>query len=267
MQTIRCAVDIKVTESGRNAPEYQLDSDLNGEITLQDLLEYTKSSLILIAHEVLKEEQDAGFDKNPVVAVDGRVGKPVENVSPLGSIEFTSKADINQMLIDTYVSLLDRSPVLTGRYKSSHFVFLNGTQVATDLSSLSNWLTSEPKFKDSDIIRFVDIQPYARKLERLGVTAQRTQSRSSRSQDKRGRSGAKVLVPNGTYYLTYRAVKRKYKRNSSIGFGYISGASLGLADRSQQHYFKTKRKSEKVSRTYLYPTIAISVDANGVANV
>ena len=114
------AVDVTVEESGRKRPEYTLDSDLNGEISLADFLEFTKSALIVTADAVLREEQNLGFDKDPVVVVDGRQNKPVINVDPFGKIEFVSKANMDDIILDTYKGILDRSPVDTGLYKSGN---------------------------------------------------------------------------------------------------------------------------------------------------
>lgn len=254
---IQAEVSISVTESGRKSPQYSLEGDLHGEFSLADLLAFTKQSLIIIADTVLREEQDIGFDKNPVVVVDGRLNKPVINVGPLGSIEFIARADMNVVLLDIYTNLLEKSPVLTGEYKSSNYVFWNGKQVATDLNSLQSWLDTSPAFDDKDLIRFVDIQPYARKLERLGVTAQRQQSRTSKSTRRGKATVVRVKQPNGVYYLTARAIRSKYKRNSIIQFEFIPGSQLGL-----KSSFASKKG--KPGRTYLYPSILISVQESGV---
>lgn len=261
------SVEVSVTENGRKSPGYSLDTDLDGEVSLAEFLAFTKQTLILVAYEVLTEEQAQGFDKEPVVVVDGRLNKPVASVSPLGSLEFRSRVSVNEIVLATYNGILQRSPVDTGRYISGNYVFLNGTQVATDLSSLTSWLASNPDFKESDLIRFVNINPYARKLERYGVTAQRQQSRTQQSRDKKKRSGDRILAPNGAYYLTTRSIRRLFKRNSIIAFSFIPGSQIGLSQN-----FKTqsagvrgggKRVRAKKNRTYLYPTITISVSESG----
>lgn len=257
---MKFAVEVSVVENGRRAPEYSLESDLNGEITLASLLDFTKRSLIITADTVLREEQAKGFDKNPVVVVDGRVNKPVINVNPLGKIEFVSRANIDDIILAAYQGVLDRSPVDTGKYIKSHFVFLNGTQVASDLPGLSAWLKTGPTISDKDVVRIVNIQPYARRLERLGVTAQRRSVRQVKSRDKRGRSGSFVAAPNGAYFLTVRSIRRKFKRNSSIQLKFLPGSTLGLTG-----VFKTvasgarggKRRDAAKPSSYLYPTIVI----------
>lgn len=254
------SVQVSVSETGRRRPEYSVNTDLNGEITLGDLLQFTKSSLIIISDEVLKEEQANGFDKEPVLAVDGRVGKPVAAVHPLGQIEFTSRQSATNILVEAYTALLYRSKVKTGRYKDSHYVFLNGKQVATNLSSLESWIASNPEIKDKDTLRIVNIQPYARKLERLGITAQRSnQTRRNVKSRKGGSARVTVVVPNGTYHLTTRAIRSKYKRNSIIYFAFLPGSSLGLTGTFQ----KGRRGKNSAGRPYLYPSIVISVQGRG----
>jgi hypothetical protein len=269
MSGLSFKVSLSVEENGRKAPEYTLDTDLNGEITLAALLDFTKSSLIIIADQTLKEEQALGFDKKPVIAVDGKVGKPVIDVSPLGKIEMFARSDMNDIILDTYKALLERSPVLTGRYKDSHYVFFNGSQVATNLSGLETWLASKPVFQEKDRIRFVNIQPYARKLERHGITGNTTpggnyysnrSERYTKGRDRRN-PGGKVLAPNGAYFLAARSVSRRFKNRASIKFYFTSGANIGLTAT-----FKTSspgRKSKK-PRTYLYPSIVISVSESGI---
>lgn len=254
-------VSLSVAENGRKRPEYTIDTDLDGDLTLQDILDWTKQALIVISDQVLTEEQAIGFDKEPIITVDGRNNKPIQSVSPLGQIEFTSRRNISDIVLETYNALLFRSKVLTGRYKDSHYVFLNGTQVATNLAGLDAWLKSNPEIKDSDTIRFVNIQPYARKLERYGITAQRSKTSYRETGKKKGKggSGKFALVPNGTYQLTSRAIRSKYKRNSIIKFTFLPGSSLGLSGS-----FKGGRKGRNSSgRPYLYPSIVISVQERG----
>jgi hypothetical protein len=255
------AVELGVYERGRKKPEFTLDTDINGEVTLADLLAWTKQALIVTADTILREEQDLGFDKEPIVVVDGRRGKPPAAVHPLGSIEFTSRVTFGPILLEAYNGLLDRSKVLTGRYKASHYVFHNGIQVATDLSSLTTWLNSNPTFKDKDTVRIVNIQPYARRLERLGVTAQRSKPRTEdKGRRKKQVTGILVKIPNGAYQLTTRSIKAKYKQNAIIRFTFLPGSSLGLSGS-----FKGGRKGRNsAGRPYLYPSIVFDIQERGI---
>lgn len=254
---ISIGVEVHVEEGGLVREGLGI-TDLNGEISLAELLFFTKQSLIVVADQVLAEEQAAGFDKTPVVLVDGKQGKSLFDVNPLGQIDFVSRASMSDILQFTYQTLLEKSPIWTGRYKASHYVFWNGNQVATDQASLEAWLKTNPEFGDKDLIRFVDIQPYARKLERMGITEGKQKTRTTKSRDKRKAArGVRVLQPNGVYYLTSRAVRNKYKQNSIIQFDFITGSSLGITG-------SFASSQGKKSRTYLYPSITISVQETGV---
>lgn len=258
------SVDISVSENGRKRPEYAVDTDLDGEITLQDLLEWTRAALIITADEVLKDEQSMGFDQTPLLLVDGRRGKQVQNVSPLGSIQFIARQPFGDILVAGYQGILDRSKVLTGKYKSSNYVFLNGVQVATDMPSLQDWLKTSPDFKDRDTVRIVNIQPYARRLELLGVTAQRSNPKlQDKGRRKKVVTGTFVKLPNGAYQLTARSLITKYKQNVIIKFTFLPGTSLGLTGS-----FKGGRKGKNsAGRPYLYPSIVFTIQERGITDV
>ena len=240
--------------------DYQLDNDLSGEWTLADLLQSTKDALVFIASDTLKEEQDKGFDKVPIMLIDGRRGRDILSVHPLGKIEFVARQNFSEILKDTYLGLYKRSPVKTGRYINSHYVFHNGVQVATDQASLDRWLASNPETKDNDTIRIVNIQPYGRRLELLGVTAQRTQMRrEDAGRRSKKRTGTMVKMPNGAYQLTARSIRAKYKNNLNVRFTFLPGSSMGLSGT-----FKGGRKKNSSGRPYLYPTIVFTINERGL---
>ena len=81
-------VDVQVYENGRRAPEYSVNTDLNGEVSLADFLSFMKATLVITADVALKEEQEKGFDKDPVRIVDNVKGRPEALVSPLGKIDW-----------------------------------------------------------------------------------------------------------------------------------------------------------------------------------
>lgn len=264
-------VSISVKETGRQAPQYDLDSDLSGDLTLTQLLDFLKRSLIIVADTALRDEQSRGFDKQPIVAVDGRVNKAVIDVSPVGKIEFTSRTNAADFLTEIYDGIQERSPVDTGLYKSSNFVFVNGKQVATNQTELETFAKTAT-FKDGDIVRFANVVPYARKLERHAITAQGGRSRTVKNKRK-GKKGPYenqndfILAANGAYYLTSRAALRKYKRNAKISFEYITGSQLGVNGiilRSPNRSGNLRRTFKKDGRSYLYPSIKIVLSETGI---
>ena len=198
---------ISIVGGGKRGIVHDLTHDLDGEITLSELLDTLKSTLIISADSFLRQEQDAGFDKEPIMLVDGRRGKDILNVSPLGQIEFVSRQNISDIVIDAYEGLLYRSKVLHGVYIKSHYVFYNGKQVATDLESLKSWFASGVQVQDKDIIRIVNIQPYGRRLELLGVTAQRSNKKlEEKGRRNKVKTGVFFKVPNGTGIYSVRAI-------------------------------------------------------------
>lgn len=265
--SIAFEIDFSVVEKGRKAPQWTVNSDLTGEQSLADLLLHLKTSLITIAGEVLREEQGNGFDKDPLVRVDGRVGKPPGAVNPFGSIEFVARQAAQTIVLDAYKAIMERAPFDTGLWKESNFVFVNGAVVATNETELVTFMKSKKgqELADNDIVRIVNVIPYARKLERLGVTGKRVQSRRTKSRDKKLRSGPTILAPNGAYFLAYRAISRLYKSNSKISFSFLPGSEVGLQKvpaftKSGSPLRRTYKKSGK---SYLYPSLKIEISGAG----
>lgn len=233
-------------------------------MTLKELVKFLRRSLIFISYDALKEEQARGFDKKPVLVVDGKRNKPITDVKPFGKVEFVSRVAGVDIARDIYAQILKRSPVVSGNYLQSNFVFLNGKQIATNMQELEQWIKSRPVIRENDFLRFVNVAPYARRLERLGVTKNRTSRRRVKTNTRRRRRskdlaialGLETLAPNGTYFLSTRAAKRKYKNNVSIYFGFIPGSQLGLNATFKTNY-STSRKKKSKPRTYLYPTIKV----------
>ena len=255
--------EYSVYENGKKSPQYTIDSDLAGEITLNELLQFTKTSLLTISSEVFIEEKKRGFPKDPLILVDGSKSKRIENVSPLGKIQFVAKRDIQEIIIFTYQSILDRSPVDTGLYKSYNYVLLNTKTIAKNMTELKTWFSTNPQIDDKDLFMFVNVAPYARRLERLGVSAGRHRPRQVDSKDKHKRSGDRVAAPNGTYFLASKSVRRKYKNNLKIAFAFIPGSSLGINTKFKTPSTGNRGKVRKPS-TYLYPSIRILVEETGI---
>jgi hypothetical protein len=265
---LKAEISVRAIGRGKDLPTYDLKSDLQGQQTLEGFFAYIRAVLISTADAVLKDEQRQGFTKNPIVFVDNRRNKPIQNVNPIGKIEFVDPAKFSdtEILIKTMQQIIDLSPILEGEYIASHVVAYNGAIVATDVASLTAWLKTNPRIVPGDTIRFLNVAPYARKLERLGVTNKGSSRRYTKSQDKRKRSGDKVLTPNGVYFRVFRSVRRLYKRVRQIQFSFVPGSSLGNFNgrnvgaarfTSRANLRGRKEQAAGIGQTYLYPSITI----------
>lgn len=252
---------------------YEFEKDLNGAQSLEEFFQMTKYALLKISADALKESQSRGFDKDPIVAVDGSTKKPAIAVHPLGKIEFFStQIQATEIVLEVYKGIMERSKIVSGTYFENNFVFFNGEQIAKSLPELEAWSKNNPTFTNKDIIRFVNVVPYARKLERHGVTAQRSVTRSRKSTDKQKRSGERVLAPNGVYFLTSRAADRKYGKNVRVYFGFISGSQIDASilplqskdGRVLRTSYKPSKKRPKNSGPYLYPSIKLIIEGGKV---
>lgn len=271
-------MNIEVSVKDNSKLDYDLNTDLQGEVTLAEFLTFTKKALLQISLDTLREEQAKGFDKNPITIVDGSKSKSIETVSPLGKIEFVnSQVQSLKVLEDIYQAILSRSKVVTGTYMAGNYVFLNGNVIATNLSEMQDWLKTSPSLGKGDIVRYINVVPYARRLERLGVTAQKTQSRRVKSKDKRKRSGETILGANGVYYLSSRAALRQYRNNVKIYFGFILGSqisagafpSMSKSGKPLRRSYKPPagKKPSKKFGPYLYPSIKVVFEERGTVNV
>ncbi len=254
-------VRILYQESDSDGPmAKRIEGDLDGNATLEGFFKYAKKSLIYIADQALKEEQAKGFDMKPVVVVDGQKGRSIQQVTPLGNIQYVARTSLDRILVSVYQAILDRSPVQTGQFYNNNLVFYNGKIVADGMPEMKAWMAAMPDFKSGHVIRFVNIMPYARKLERYGISAGRQKGRMVKSRDKKKRSGPVIKAPNGTYFLTFRSVTRKYKFNSKISFEFVPGGSMSLPPPPPG----MRRSYKKTGRPYLYPSIKIVINKDGL---
>jgi hypothetical protein len=271
LAAVEFKVDFKVTEKGKNAPEYTLESDINGKLSLAAMQDFFKDSLIAISDSVLREEQGRGFDKEAVRLVDGKFGKSKFDVKTFGTIEYVARADIGEALIDMYNEIVIRSPKLTGLYSISHLVLLNGALVARNISEMESFIAREGDFiTNGDLIRFVNVTPYAGMLEREGVTAQNRKRVLGKSKDARQRAGPKVRIPNGVYFQTAKKFKRMFKGNFLVFADFINGGGIpdsekpSNSSRQVAPLRKTFHPDNKRNKgPYVYPSIKVLVKAEG----
>lgn len=267
-------IEYTVTERGKDANIYRLIGGPNpGEKqTFDQIEEFMKNSLITIAKDALTEEIGRGFPRNYRQIIDGTPGKRLSNIKPFGKAIFVAPQNVRDIILFIWDSVYRRSPVDTGIYRSLHKVLLNGKQIAKSRQELVNFFdNSGRELQLTDRFRFVNEAPYARKLERYGVTASKRRSTFVKSKDKKGRSGPTVRKPSGVYALTGRAAKRKFGRNARIKFEFVPGPEVGRTDPlggrqpiSRSAWRATyARGSSFNSGFYLYPTIVVSPIAEG----
>jgi len=272
---------IQVTERGKPS-RYVLDPIEEEQISFEELLKYTKESLIKISTEVLAEEQAKGFDKNPVRIVDNRYNAPIESVNPLGKIEFISNKNMQDIALHIFDSIEQRSKVGTGLYKKYNIVAMNGVVIALNRKELENYFIKNPFPKVGDKLRFINATPYARKLERYSKYEGKANAgvKWRKSTDKKGRSGIlrpyktkdgmkealHVLAENGTYYLSARSALNKFKGNAFIKYESLPGSYLGIENLVilGPKGKPLRRTYKKQGTPYLYPTILVYVHETGI---
>ncbi len=259
------SVEAYVEQKGSFSVDIFNKGQLSSEkMELEDLLIWTKSQLLVISDQALAEEQAKGFDKKPLLLVDGSRTKNLSDVNPLGQIEYVAKQDLGDILTIAMDSVLALSKVKSGEYKAAHRVTLNGQEVADSMAGLQKWLDSSPEIRENDIIRIVNTQPYARKLELLGVTSERSAPRKVEKKRKGVKTGIFMKKPNGAYQLTYRKLQQ-YKKNLSVNFQFIPGSQLGLKKYTDKKGREKDAKFKKGGRTYLYPSIVFKLNRGGLS--
>lgn len=264
---MKVAVSYSVTDSKKGS-QLELVNDITGNLEYGQLLQFTKNALITISDTALEEEQDKGFDKKPTLVVDKKFGKSKFDVSPLGQIEYYARTELKETILETYRQILRLSPDKTGSYKGSHVVKFNGSAVAYNYPQLERWVNTQGTFEARDLIQFINFQPYARKLETLGVTRQRTKPRQKIRKRKKG-GRRKVTLPNGTYHLAYMNVKRRFGKNAFIAMDLLPGNRVGIEGPDNLTKFHSEKARERgyYGQNYIYPVITIRAIEAGATDV
>jgi hypothetical protein len=234
-----------MARSARERIDTIWDADL-----VPDIREYTKT----VARQVLAEEQMKGFDEKPRRIVDRQFDAPLDAVRPFGVIEFIARGDIAELLRWIWAGILRRSPVLTGRYKGSHLIMLNGTSIGSDPEAVI------AKYKPGDRIQIVNTMPYAKKIE--GRSKTKAGGAAVRGQSKK--------APNGVYRAVFGAATRRYGKVAFIDFKYVkldTGVTV-MGYQGGAHFTAKKnagdiRRRKRIKRPAVYPSIHISQSEAG----
>lgn len=271
--------NISITDSNPGMAGYSLEKDLNGDLTYSDFSKYLRTAHIGISKDVLKEEQQRGFDKKPRKRIDNVFDKIEEQVKDFGKIEYFAKQSFTEAFDFIYRKIEEKSPVDRGVYENYNYVFYKGSIVARNRTELLLWLENAT-FTNNDIVRFVNLTPYGRRLEYLGVSKGRqgssrktrltkAGSRYSRFMEgakKKVRPGDLVSRPNGTYHLVQRSAKARYKSIGKIKHEFLPGnqlVNIPIMSVGKGLSYKARTTFEKDGRPYLYSSIVITLNEAG----
>lgn len=179
-----------------------------------------RKQLAAFAKQELTKVQASGeAPQHYVRAVNGRIGAPEESVELPGPIVYSFNV-LPGVAEYALAFAKARSPVLSGRFKRSWFVMVNGAQI-TNLESIP---------LDGELILTND-QPYSRKIE-IGAM--------------------KMRVPPGIVEDTRQAVMRR--------FGNIVTAQKRFIPLSGAYILRREGRKDRTSgRQLLYPALVVAL--------
>lgn len=179
-------------------------SQLTGEPRRQQLIRLARAA---IDEAAAFNRAAIGHDIDRVVIVDGRRGVAIDAVRPGGTV--VALFDVHTAAIDfTYETLLKLSPVDESEdadsivYKDNHRLLVNGQEVGPPPVEIGV----------DDVVTFVNLLPYARRLER----------------------GYSDQAPNGIYEVASAIVKARFGNIVDVRFSYGSFSGAG-ADAEQRY--------------------------------
>tara|TARA_R110000787_G_scaffold5686_9_gene20557 strand:- start:234 stop:1049 length:816 start_codon:yes stop_codon:yes gene_type:complete len=229
--------------------------------SIADLVQYVKEVTVAGAR-VFREDavKKYGFpEKDYLTLVDSKLGAPDTSVKPFGKIEYITKIEsIAEVVVGVMELVIAKSPKRTGYYHSMNVLMYNGKIVANSLTAARVFF-KDRIFKDSDKFRIINLSPYARKLERLGINS----GKRGKYRSTKNKSGTRVRAPSGVYWISKNEAKRKFqglKNNIKFSFIPVSPSVALSANRKtftpNEYVFK---KSSQKGRPYLYPSITITL--------
>ena len=205
--------------------------------------EWVRAATIDVAKRALREEVARGFDNEPVVITDGMPRRDYLQVKPFGRIEFAARTRMVEAVRWALTELQKKSPVLTGRYASSHTVMINGAEVEGNIwGALRN-------ARPTDRVQIVNPQPYARKIE--GATANRRTGRGKRAALSR-------QARSGVYRVVLRALVNRFGKALFFDFKYVN-LNIGIK-------VWGKRGARRVQRDQVYPALQFFIKPTGLPN-
>lgn len=207
----------------------------------RSISDWIKAATIETAERVLREEVARGFDNEPVVITDGMPRRDYLQVKPFGRIEFAARTSMAEAVRWALTELQKKSPVLTGRYASSHTVMINGAEVEGNI-----WVALR-NARPTDRVQIVNPQPYARKIE--GATANRRTGRGKRAALSR-------QAGSGVYRVVLRALVNRFGKALFFDFKYVN-LNIGIK-------VWGKQGARRVQRDQVYPALQFFIKPTGL---
>ena len=205
--------------------------------------EWVRQATIDTAIRALQEEVARGFDNEPMVITDGMPRRDYLQVKPFGRIEFAARTSMAEAVRWALTELQKKSPVLTGRYASSHTVMINGAEVEGNI-----WVALR-NARPTDRVQIVNPQPYARKIE--GATANKRTGRGKRAALSR-------QARSGVYRVVLRALVNRFGKALFFDFKYVN-LNTGIK-------VWGKRGTRRVQRDQVYPALQFFIKPTSLPN-
>lgn len=225
-------------------------------LDMTTLGQWVKDATIRTAEAALREEVAKGFDNQPVVVTDSTPRRDYNQVKPFGRIEFARRAQLADVVLWTLDELRKISPVLTGRYVSSHEPFLNGRPIQGNVrQALLN-------IRRGDIVMIANTQPYAGKIEGKdaytrweigGGKRSRRRQRKAKGWTAAMMRGQSAKAKGGVYRAVLFKIKSRYGKLVAVDFQprpLPGGAIVG------------GRNGRSKGRAQVYPTITLTLFDN-----
>lgn len=148
-------------------------------------------------------------DRPPKVAVDGKIGAALASVKPDGVVvaQFDLFSDVLRWI---HAELMANSPVLTGDYRASHRLFVDGVDTPI----------GDAPLKDGVDYTFVSTLPYSRKIEGDPNSGLKPQSKQA---------------PDGVYEAVAAVAKKRFGNVAKVYFIFTAVGSRDPGDKGNRY--------------------------------
>ncbi len=262
--------------------ELNFDIDNNSKKTISDSImeinEDYKSFFLKYNRAVLDGEFQRGFPKDFRTRVDGKLDADPKTVKPFGRIQYlNTTVDIVPLLRKAYDEILNRSPIggpkgyFPGvKYRDFNWVFLNDRVVARNRLEFTRFTENfASRVRGNDKITFINVVPYARKLERFGITRS-TRGTNKGQIVKKGRRTRRsprtnnfVEIPRGTYAGAQRVIKSIFQGRATVSNVKYLPQNISVGGMRSRFSPRGRGPNQQPGRPYLYPVIDVIIDAKG----